>query len=204
MIKIVVEEEDPEGESEESEISAREQEDINQDLESILSSQLERRKSKKNVYDAQAIEQKLEDIKLTLKGHDPKDEIPWIETLLLSVGNVVLKDADDDLEREKTFYDMALKATNMGLDQLLQEDIPYTRPEDFFAEMIKTDDHMSKVKSVLLRENRLIEEAQERTKIRIHRKFSKKAQTEVQQQRRKEKKEELEAIKKWRKSKKKR
>jgi len=121
----------------------------------------------------------------------------------LSVGDVVLKDADDDLEREKTFYDMAIKATNMGLDRLHEDDIPYTRPEDFFAEMIKTDDHMSKVKSVLLRENRLIEEAQERTKIRIHRKFSKKAQTEVQQQRRKEKKEELEAIKKWRKSKKK-
>jgi len=164
---------------------------------------LKGKSQKKNIYDAQGIEQKLEDIKLTLKGHNPKDEIPWIETLLLSVGNVVLKDADDDLEREKTFYDMAIKATNMGLDRLHEDDIPYTRPEDFFAEMIKTDDHMSKVKSVLLRENRLIEEAQERTKIRIHRKFSKKAQTEVQQQRRKEKKEELEAIKKWRKSKKK-
>jgi len=186
---------------EESEISEREQEDINQDLESILTSQLEK-KSKKNVYDAEAIEQKIEDIKLTIKGHDPRDEIPWIETLLLNVGKVDLNDAEDDLVREKLFYEMALKAANMGLDRLNEEGIPYTRPEDYFAEMIKTDDHMSKVKSTLLREKRHIEEAQLRTKTRMHRKFSKKAQREVQQQRQKEKKEELDAIKKWRKGRK--
>jgi len=161
-----------------------------------------KKSQKKNVYDAEAIEQKIEDIKLTLKGHDPRDEIPWIETLLLNVGKVDLNDAEDDLVREKLFYEMALKAANMGLDRLNEEGIPYTRPEDYFAEMIKTDDHMSKVKSTLLREKRHIEEAQLRTKTRMHRKFSKKAQREVQQQRQKEKKEELDAIKKWRKGRK--
>jgi len=148
------------------------------------------------------LEQKLEDIKITLKGHDPSDEIPWIETLLLTVGKVELKDAEDDLVREKLFYDMALTAANTGLDRLHQEGTPYTRPDDFFAEMIKTDNHMSKVKSVLLKEKRHIEEAQQRTKIRMQRKFSKKTQVEAQQQRQKEKKEELDAIKKWRKDRK--
>jgi len=118
------------------------------------------------------------------------------------LGKVDLNDAEDDLVREKLFYEMALKAANMGLDRLNEEGIPYTRPEDYFAEMIKTDDHMSKVKSTLLREKRHIEEAQLRTKTRMHRKFSKKAQREVQQQRQKEKKEELDAIKKWRKGRK--
>jgi len=82
------------------------------------------------------------------------------------------------------------------------ENIPYTRPNDYFAEMIKTDEHMSKLKGVLLKEKKQIEEAQQRTKIRIQRKFAKKTQSDVAQKRQKEKKEELDAIKKWRKSRK--
>jgi len=100
------------------------------------------------------------------------------------------------------FYDFALKAANEGLDRMNSENIPYTRPNDYFAEMIKTDEHMSKLKGVLLKEKKQIEEAQQRTKIRTQRKFAKKTQSDVAQKRQKEKKEELDAIKKWRKSRK--
>jgi rRNA-processing protein EBP2 len=44
--------------------------------------------------------------------------------------------------------------------------IPFRRPDDYFAEMIKDDKHMGKVKNVLLKEKRLMVEAGERKKNR--------------------------------------
>ena len=59
--------------------------------------------------------------------------------------------------------------------------IPYHRPDDYYAEMVKTDEHMKKVKGVLLKEKREIEEAAERKKNRVHKKFAKQVQAEVKQ-----------------------
>ena len=42
-------------------------------------------------------------------------------------------------------YQQALSAVEMGHHKLQELDVPTTRPEDYFAEMVKTDDHMRKV-----------------------------------------------------------
>ena len=39
----------------------------------------------------------------------------------------------------------AQSAVKIGLDKLREHDIPISRPEDYFAEMVKSDDHMRKV-----------------------------------------------------------
>ena len=39
----------------------------------------------------------------------------------------------------------AQSAVKIGLEKLREHDIPITRPEDYFAEMVKSDDHMRKV-----------------------------------------------------------
>lgn len=48
-------------------------------------------------------------------------------------------DIHDDLKREVAFYNTALEAVNQARSKCQEFDIPFTRPDDFFAEMVKTD-----------------------------------------------------------------
>jgi len=51
----------------------------------------------------------------------------------------------DDLQRETVFYRQAQAAIIEGLSRLKAMNIPTKRPEDYFAQMAKSDDHMLKV-----------------------------------------------------------
>jgi rRNA-processing protein EBP2 len=48
-------------------------------------------------------------------------------------------DIHDDLKREVAFYNTALEAVNEARRRCKTSNIPFARPEDFFAEMVKTD-----------------------------------------------------------------
>ena len=48
-------------------------------------------------------------------------------------------DVHDDLKREVAFYDTALEAVHLARGECERVGIPFTRPDDFFAEMMKTD-----------------------------------------------------------------
>lgn len=74
-----------------------------------------------------------------------KESWPWAETFdiipvtpLPFYGDEALN-IHDDLKREVAFYDMALEAVLEAREKCNQAGIPFTRPDDFFAEMIKTD-----------------------------------------------------------------
>lgn len=48
-------------------------------------------------------------------------------------------DIHDDLKREVTFYEIALEAARAGRLECKKANIPFSRPDDFFVEMVKTD-----------------------------------------------------------------
>jgi len=48
-------------------------------------------------------------------------------------------DIHDDLKREVAFYNCALEAVHEARARCTKAGIPFSRPDDFFAEMIKTD-----------------------------------------------------------------
>ncbi|KAH7845406.1 hypothetical protein Vadar_001631 [Vaccinium darrowii] len=73
------------------------------------------------------------------------------------------------------------------------------RPPDYYADMVKSDSHMVKVKGRLLAEKRRIEEADERRKARESKKIAKEVQAQKLKERAKNKKDEIESVKKWRK-----
>lgn len=50
-----------------------------------------------------------------------------------------IHDVHDDLKREVCFYNVALEAVKEAKMKCKEASIPFTRPEDFFAEMVKTD-----------------------------------------------------------------
>ena len=60
-----------------------------------------------------------------------------------------IPDIDDDLQRELAFYKQSLAAARAAGKVLGDEDVAVTRPTDFFAEMVKSDEHMQKVRSGL-------------------------------------------------------
>ena len=77
-------------------------------------------------------------------------KMPWAETFVI-VAPTPLPfgengdpesnplDIHDDLKREVAFYNTALEAINEARPKLQEANIPFTRPDDFFAEMVKTD-----------------------------------------------------------------
>ncbi|GME83877.1 unnamed protein product [Ambrosiozyma monospora] len=63
-----------------------------------------------------------------------------------------IKDIYDDTERELQFFKQGLDAAIQGREKLLKLKIPFARPMDYFAEMVKTDEHMDKMKDKRKRE----------------------------------------------------
>ena len=45
-------------------------------------------------------------------------------------------------------YQQACSSVQIGLRKLEELGVPTQRPEDYFAEMVKTDDHMRKVNTL--------------------------------------------------------
>lgn len=45
----------------------------------------------------------------------------------------------DDIKREISFYNLVRENVQQGMRTLVQAKVPISRPDDFFAEMLKTD-----------------------------------------------------------------
>lgn len=106
-----------------------------------------------------------------------------------------IPDIQDDLQRELAFYSQSLEAAKKGRAQLLKEKVPFTRPGDYFAEMVKSDDQMGKVKDRLVEEATSKKAAAEARKLRDLKKFGKQVQVAKEQDRAKQKRETLDKIK---------
>ncbi|KAF5097456.1 hypothetical protein D0Z00_002393 [Geotrichum galactomycetum] len=108
---------------------------------------------------------------------------------------LVLKDVFDDLERELGFYKQGLAAANIARAKLIKENVSFTRPTDYFAEMVKSDEHMDKLKQKLIETETSKKAAQDARRQRELKKFGKQVQHAKLQERAKEKRETLDKIK---------
>lgn len=61
-----------------------------------------------------------------------------------------IKDVEDDLTRELAFYKQSLEAVKEGRIKLNKEGMPFTRPTDYFAEMVKSEEQMGKVRAKMV------------------------------------------------------
>lgn len=122
--------------------------------------------------------------------------LPFSETLLITTPEpITISDIHDDLTRELTFYKQALSAANEGRNKILAEGGRFSRPVDYFAEMLKDDEHMGKIRQKLLDEAAGKRAAQEARKQRDLKKFGKKVQVAKLQERERGKREMLERVK---------
>lgn len=104
---------------------------------------------------------------------------------------VPIPDINDDLTRELAIYKQCLDAANEARKLLKKEGVPFSRPNDYFAEMVKSDEHMGKIKQKITEEAANKKAAAEARKQRDLRKFGKQVQIAKLQERDKAKRETL-------------
>lgn len=112
-----------------------------------------------------------------------------------------IPDVMDDLKRELAFYGQALETVKQARSLLKAENVPFSRPKDYFAEMVKDDGQMEKVKARLVEEASAKKASAEARKLRDLKKFGKQVQVNKLQERQKAKKETLDKIKTLKRSK---
>ncbi|SCV03451.1 LANO_0G04214g1_1 [Lachancea nothofagi CBS 11611] len=106
-----------------------------------------------------------------------------------------IKDIYDDTERELAFYRQSLDAVTQAKQKLQGLRVPFKRPLDYFAEMVKSDEHMDRLKSKLVNEASDRKAREDARKQRSLKKFGKQVQNATLQSRLKDKKETLDRIK---------
>lgn len=123
-------------------------------------------------------------------------DLPWIETMSVTSSKpITLEDPTNDMQRELAFYEQALEAAKIGRELVKKAGAEFSRPEDYFAEMLKSDEHMAKIRQKLLDEEASMKASEDAKRQRQLKKFGKKVQVEKQLERQKQKTEMLDKIK---------
>lgn len=93
------------------------------------------------IYNTDGLHEKLEDFGWS-------DQVDWLHTLAVTVSGSDEEpvDVENDLARELAFYTQALESAKEAYEKLTERGVPVLRPNDYYAEMVKTDDHMLKVR----------------------------------------------------------
>ncbi|EMR10333.1 hypothetical protein PNEG_01589 [Pneumocystis murina B123] len=115
--------------------------------------------------------------------------------VITSKESIKIENIHDDFARELAFYKQGLEAAIRGRQAILDKNGIFSRPYDYFAEMLKSDEHMQKIKDKLIKEEtekKAIESARRQRELK---KIGKKVQIEKIHQRHQEKKEILDKIK---------
>uniref|UniRef100_A0A182TVQ9 Uncharacterized protein n=1 Tax=Anopheles melas TaxID=34690 RepID=A0A182TVQ9_9DIPT len=107
----------------------------------------------------------------------------------------------NDFKREILFHRQAQAATLEGIGRLHELGIATKRPDDYFAEMAKTDEHMQRIRKVLLDKQEGIAKSERIRQLREQRRIGKLIQREATEKRDEERRKMLGDIKKFRKGK---
>lgn len=107
----------------------------------------------------------------------------------------------NDFRREMTFHRQAQATVVEGIQRLHALNVPTKRPDDYFAEMAKTDEHMTKVRANLSAKQQGQAKSERLKQIREQSKMGKLIQRQARVQKETDKREMLDKLKKFRKGK---
>lgn len=107
---------------------------------------------------------------------------------------LAIENVHDDLKRETAFYKQALYAATIAREMILKAKKPFSRPEGFFCEMIKSENHMQKIQKRKDEQTDARKRSEDAKKQRALKKFGKQVQIEKLQERQKEKTKELKKV----------
>mmetsp|Transcript_11148 Transcript_11148/g.16842 ORF Transcript_11148/g.16842 Transcript_11148/m.16842 type:complete len:200 (-) Transcript_11148:33-632(-) len=116
----------------------------------------------------------------------------WVERLSIFAKKpleLTRENRDDDALREKAFIQHALPSVREGIRRLTDLGIPCHRPSDFYAEMLKSDNHMAKVRQMIEQKSTEIRDRAKRRNATMQRKYKKELRLQADKQSSKRKRE---------------
>ncbi|XP_018405436.1 PREDICTED: probable rRNA-processing protein EBP2 homolog [Cyphomyrmex costatus] len=105
----------------------------------------------------------------------------------------------NDFRRENMFHRQAQGAVMEGINKLKKLGILTSRPDDYFAEMAKSDEHMQKVQENLMKKKTIAERSEKVRQLRQQKKVAKKMQVEATLKKHADKRKLMDEVKKYRK-----
>nr|OQO30250.1 hypothetical protein B0A51_01798 [Rachicladosporium sp. CCFEE 5018] len=130
-----------------------------------------------------------------LKSFALPSSLPFSELQsVTSATPLEIPDAEDDLNRELAFYAQSLHAVKEARVKLKKEGVAFTRPTDYFAEMVKSEELMGKVKAKLVDEAARKKASGDARRQRDLKKFGKQVQVAKLQERAASKRDTMEKI----------
>lgn len=131
----------------------------------------------------------------SLKSFALPSTLPFSATQsVTSTEPVQITDVEDDLNRELAFYKQSLDAVKEARIQLKKEGVAFTRPTDYFAEMVKSEEQMGKVRQKMVDEAARKKASSDARRQRDLKKFGKAVQVAKMQERDKAKRDTLDKI----------
>ncbi|KAJ2518221.1 RRNA processing protein [Coemansia sp. RSA 1939] len=131
----------------------------------------------------------------TLVEEISQKNLDWVQRCdITSMSPLVVENTEDDLDRELKFYQQALEAVTRAKANIKEAGIPFSRPDDYFAEMVKSDSQMARIRQKLLDQQKSIQNSEEAKKQRQLRKYGKQIQQEKIKEREDKKKAALDKI----------
>ena len=100
----------------------------------------------------------------------------------------------NEIKREIAFYNVTRENVMKGMQFLVQSKVPISRPDDFFAEMYKSDTHMNNIKSRILKQQAKMKSFEDKKHRTENKKFHKAIKDHKMKEKHQEKRENLERI----------
>jgi rRNA-processing protein EBP2 len=106
---------------------------------------------------------------------------------------------DDDIKRELIFYNIAKENAIKGMIELKKLGEKINRPDDYFVEMLKSDEQMMRVKKLIINEQQYIKKFEAKKQKMQNIKFAKSMKDFQNKERSSFKRQTLEGVEKWKK-----
>ena len=149
------------------------------------------------------INEKINSIKNDIqKFYDAKNKkIDWLEfPVEISQSSIPQNlNPDDDIKRELIFYNIAKENAIQGMIKLKQLGEKINRPDDYFVEMLKSDEQMMKVKKQIINEQQYIKKFEAKKQKMQNIKFAKSIKDFQNKERSKFKRQTLQGVENWKK-----
>jgi rRNA-processing protein EBP2 len=194
--------EDEEDEDDEDESQRSQQNEENSDFEAIYEEEIEESKAKSSQNEENKKEVLLlkEKFKSKFDSKFKSNEI-WIERLTVNQLNEMERfDVDDDIKRELVFYNLSHKGAVDGILKLKSMSQRINRPDDYMAEMLKSEEQVSKIKRNIIDNENRIKKFQLREEKMLNKKFNKKGKGKLSKDSIEYNKTSNQAIDHWKKS----
>ena len=177
---------------EEQQKGVNEEEDINNSEEETPSINL-----------VEEISEKINTIKNDIqKFYDAKNKkIDWLEfPVNISKSQIPRNlNPDDDIKRELIFYNIAKENAIQGMIKLKQLGEKINRPNDYFVEMLKSDEQMMKVKKQIINEQQYIKKFEAKKQKMQNIKFAKSIKDFQNKEKSSLKRQTLQGVENWKK-----